>query len=214
MSQVLIGFGNKSRNGKDTACLGIVEWCMRHDFPVLHVNFADALKVEVTEAIRAAGSIGDLLVQGAAPGIIIPSWVQPTPNAELEPLSPYGKHVKLLQWWGGDYRRSENENYWLDKWKPKVVDFDGVVVASDSRYFSEAVGITELGGYNANVRRLNEDGSQYLDPSRSSAHRSETELDSWNWDFRIIGGYGQQDLVKMQAVQVLKFAMKEKGWTK
>jgi len=214
MSRILLGFGNRSRNGKDTACLGIVEWCNRHDFPVLHANFADALKIEVTDAIRAAGSVEDLLAQGAAPGVSIPSWVQPTPNAELEPLSPFGKHVKLLQWWGGDYRRASDENYWLDRWWPKVVDFDGVVVASDSRYLSESIGIMERGGYNVNVRRLNEDGTQFFDLSRSATHRSEIELDSWNWDFRIIGGHGQQDLVKMQAVQVLKFIMKEKGWTK
>jgi len=213
MSQILIGFGNKSRNGKDTACTGIVEWCQRHDFPVLHVNFADALKVEVTDAIRAAGSVEDLLAQGAGPGVSIPSWVQPTPNAELETLSPYGKHGKLLQWWGTEYRRAENPNYWVDKRREKVVGFDGVVITSDQRFINEAIDTIELGGLNANVRRLNEDGTQFFDPSRPANHVSEVELDQWNWDFRIVAKTGEAKLVKMQAVQILKYMMASKGWT-
>jgi hypothetical protein len=208
MSRILIGFGNKSRNGKDSACEGIREWCQRHDFPVLHVNFADALKEEVTNAIREAGSVEVLISK-----MNMPSWVQPTPDAQTEPLSPFGKHVKVLQWWGGEYRRAESgENYWFDRWLEKVVGFDGVVVASDSRYLSESIGIMQLGGFNVNVRRLNEDGTQYFDPSRSAAHRSEVELDSWNWDYRIIAKTGEGRLVKMQAVQILKYVMASKGW--
>jgi hypothetical protein len=214
MSQILLSFGNKSRNGKDTAADGIKEWCKRHDFPVLHVNFADALKIEVTDAIRAAGSVEDLIAQGPEPGIHFPSWVQPTPNADTEPLSPYGKHVKLLQWWGGDYRRSQDLKYWVDKRREKMVGFGGAVITSDTRYINEAIDTLELGGYNVNVRRLNEDGSQYLDPSRPAGHLSEVELDPWNWDFRIIVKPNEQKLVQMQAVQILKYRMKQEGWIK
>ncbi len=213
MSQLLLSFGNKARAGKDTAAEGIKEWCERHDFPVLHVNLCDALKVEVTEAIRAAGGfVEDLLARGTASGVSIPSWVKPTPNALSEPLSPYGKHVKLLQWWGTDYRRSQDPYYWIDKRREKVLVFEGVVVTSDIRFTNEAVDTLELGGFNANVRRLNVDGTQFFDPSRPAGHLSETDLDTWNWDFRIIAKTGEAPLVKMQAVQILKYLMKRKGW--
>jgi len=214
MSQILLSFGNKARQGKDSAANGIKDWCQRHDFPVLHVNFADALKIEVTDAIRSAGSVEDLLIRGPEPGILFPYWVEPTPNAALEPLSPYGKHVKLLQWWGGDYRRGQDPNYWIDKWKEKVLSFEGVVVVSDTRYTNEAIAMIELGGFNVNVRRLNEDGTQFFDPSRPAGHSSEVELDGWNWDFRIVAKCGENELVKMQAVQILKHVMKRKGWRK
>ncbi len=207
MSQILLSFGNKSRNGKDTAAEGVKEWCAKHDFPVLHVNFADALKIEVTDAIRAAGGVEVLISQ-----MNMPSWVRPTPNADLEPLSPYGKHVKVLQWWGGEYRRSQDPKYWVDKRCEKIVGFEGVVVTSDERYINEAIDTLELGGVNANVRRLNEDGTQYFDPSRPANHLSETELDSWNWDYRIIVKPDEQELVQRQACEILKFVMKKKGW--
>ncbi len=212
MSQILLSIGNKSRNGKDTAAEGIKEWCAANGFPVLHVNFADALKIEVTEAIRSAGGVEARIAIGPGDCTLFPSWVVPTPNADFEPLSPYGKHVKLLQWWGGDYRRSQDLKYWIDKRRAKIVDFDGIVIASDLRYSNEAIDTIESGGYTLNVRRLNEDGTQYLDPSRPAGHLSEIELDSWNWDFRIIVGPNQQQLVKAQAVEVLKYIMlKENG---
>ena len=207
MNQILLSLGNKSRQGKDEAVAGIKDWCSRNNFPVLHVNFADALKIEVTEAIREAGSPDVLIAQ-----MNMPSWVRPTPNAETEPLSPYGKHPKILQWWGGDYRRSQNPKYWVDKRREKIVDFDGVVITSDQRYINEAIDTLELGGHNVNVRRLDENGKQYIDPSRPANHLSEIELDDWNWDFRIVGGPEQQQLVKMQAVQILKYILlKEDG---
>jgi len=207
MSRILISFGNKSRGGKDTSAEGIKDWCARHSFPVLHINFADALKIEVTDAIREAGSVEVLIARMG-----MPSWVQPTPNADLEPLSPYGKHVKVLQWWGTEYRRAENPNYWVDKHREKVVGFDGVVVTSDQRFINEAISTLELGGSNVNVRRLNEDSTQYFDLSRLASHQSEVELDNWNWDFRIIAKTGQVDLVKAQAVEILKYIMDKNGW--
>ncbi len=207
MSHILISFGNKSRNGKDTAAEGIKGWCDRHDFPVLHVNFGDALKIEVTDAIREAGCVENLIAQ-----MSMPSWVIPTPSAELEPLSPYGKHVKVLQWWGTEFRRAQEPNYWIDKRRDKVLGFDGVVVTSDQRFINEAIDTAELGGYSVNVRRLNEDGTQYFDPSRPANHVSEIELDTWNWDFRIIAKTGEGKLVKQQAKEILKYVMASKGW--
>jgi hypothetical protein len=207
MSRILIGFGNRSRNGKDTACEGIKDWCVRHDFPVLQVNFADALKIEVSEAIEEAGGVEELIAK-----MSMPSWVQRTPDAELEPLSPYGKHVKVLQWWGTEFRRAQDPNYWIDKRREKVLGFDGVVVTSDQRFVNEAIDTMELGGYSANVRRLNDDGTQYFDPTRLASHVSETELDSWNWDFRIIAKTGEGRLVKQQAKEILKYVMASKGW--
>ena len=148
--------------------------------------------------------------------INIPSYVKATANPSMdEPLCPYGKHAKILQWWGTEFRRAQNPNYWVDKFKENVVDFKGVVIAADVRFTNEAIAVLELGGSTANVRRLNEDGTQFFDPSRSVTHRSEIELDTWNWDYRIVAKTGQVSLVEAQAVEILKYEMRLKnGWIK
>jgi len=212
--QIILGFGNKARQGKDTAASGIEEWVKAAQFGnILHVGFADALRIEVSEAIKnCGGDVELLLAQGPEPGIRFPSWVKATPNPTIEPLSPYGKHATIMQWWGTNYRREQNPNYWVDKFKERVVGFEGVVVAGDVRFVNEAIAITELGGFTANVRRLNEDGTQYFDSSRPAGHQSEIELDTWNWDYRIIAKSGQVELVKAQAVQILFDVMRLKKW--
>ena len=218
--QILIGFGNKARQGKDTAASGVKRWCNQNGFPVLHVGFADALRVEVSTAIGTAGGDVELmLAEGFYDGtehINIPSYVKATANPSMdEPLCPYGKHAKILQWWGTEFRRAQNPNYWVDKFKENVVDFKGVVIAADVRFTNEAIAVLELGGSTANVRRLNEDGTQYFDSSRPAGHQSEVELDTWNWDYRIVAKTGQVSLVEAQAVEILKYEMRLKnGWIK
>jgi hypothetical protein len=217
--QILIGFGNKARQGKDTAATGVKRWCQQNDFPVLQVGFADALRIEVSEAIGyAGGDVERLLAEGFndfdGQHYSIPSYVKATPDPAMdEPLCPYGKHAKILQWWGTEFRRAQNPNYWVDKFKESVVGFKGVVIAADTRFMNEAIAVLELGGSTANVRRLNEDGTQYFDSSRPAGHQSEIELDIWNWDYRIIAKSGQVALIQAQAVEILKYEMRLKnGW--
>lgn len=206
--QIVLGFGNKARQGKDTAAYGVAGWCNKVDIPVLHVGFADALRQEVSEAIANYGSAENLIGS-----LNMPHWVKADPNPVVDENYPLGKQSLILQWWGTDYRRAENSNYWVDRWIEKVVGFDGVVVAGDARFTNEAIAIMELGGSTVNVRRLEEDGSQYFDASRSATHPSEIELDKWNWDYRIIAKTGQVALVQAQAVEILKYEMRlKRGW--
>jgi hypothetical protein len=210
---IVLGFGNKARQGKDTAAEAVVAFGLKNDIPVLKLGFADALRNEVTEAIRAnGGDVNDLLLNGPEPGISFPSWVIASPNPDMsDPLLPYGKHSKILQWWGTEYRRAQSENYWVDIVKQKVVGFNGVVAISDMRFINEAIATLELGGVTVNIRRLNEDGTQYFCTARDPGHQSETDLDDWNWDFRIIAKTGQGSFVKMQAVSVLKYQLNLKN---
>jgi hypothetical protein len=217
VTPLIFGIGNKARNGKDTAAEGMKDFCDRYGMPFLKVGFADALRQEVTEAIKFYdGNVQDLVEYGTPDDRRkFPSWVEATPNAVPElPLLPYGKHSKILQWWGTEYRRAQDPNYWINKWLLRVVGFSGVVVAPDVRFNNEAIAILECGGANVNVRRLNEEGTQFFDSARPANHPSETELDSWNWDFRIIAKTGQVSLVKAQAIEILKYQMRLKnGWT-
>ena len=218
---LLFGFGNKARNGKDTAAEGIRDFCAKMSIPFLKVGFADALREEVTQAIRKAdGDVVNLLTYGfideEGRHHTFPNWVVPTENPDRSnPLLPYGKHSKLLQWWGTDFRRIHfGASYWVNEWDKRTRTFEGVVVTPDARFINEAIAVIERGGTTTNVRRLNEDGTQFFDSGRPADHPSETELDPWNWDFRIIAKTGQASLVKSQAVEIAKYQMRLKnGWT-
>jgi hypothetical protein len=207
---IILGFGNKARNGKDTAATGIQEFCVDHSTPCKRVGFADALKREVNDALtRHGGDIEMLLAYGPEPGVPFPDYVKADPNPDMsDPMMPLGKHSLLLQWWGTEYRRRWRPNYWIEQFKRSIDESVGVIVVPDMRFTNEAIAITELGGATVNVRRLNEDGTQYLDKSRPAGHQSEIELDGWNYDYRVIAKSGQMSLVKAYAVEILKHQMR------
>jgi len=196
---MIIAIGNRARNGKGTAAEAIVEHCDRIMKPVLHIGWADALRNEVTNAIREyGGNVKELLMRGVQidedrDGFVhhrIPSWVEAESNPIIELLSPYGKHPKLLQWWGTDYRRAQDVNYWVKQGMQTVNNFikkypNGVVLISDTRFLNEAQAVKDAGGVILLVSRINNDGTFYRDPSRDPDHISETQLDNYNADYHI-----------------------------
>src|SRR5208337_945550 len=203
-NMIILGFGNKARGGKDTAAAGVQKFCSDEKINCKRVGFADALKKEVNGALeKHGGDVELLLAYGPEPGVPFPDYVKADPNPDMtDPMMPLGKHSLLLQWWGTEYRRRWRPNYWVDKFHESVFNFEivsrepRVVVVPDMRFINEAIAITEMGGATVNVRRLNEDGTQYLDKSRPAGHQSEIELDGWNYDYRIIAKSGQMSLVK------------------
>jgi hypothetical protein len=213
---MILGFGNKSRAGKDTCCAAIIDFYnnrkrlaaihgRRYQTFVKKISFADALRREVTEATIRAGSTEELLKQGID-GLPFPDWVTLDPNPDtMDPLLPYGKHPKILQWWGTEYRRKQDPEYWIKEWQKQIAGFKGVIVTGDVRFLNEAKAIKQAGGYTINVTRLNKDGSPYRDPYRPADHISETELDNFNWDFRIIGSDGHAALTGEQAITISEY---------
>jgi hypothetical protein len=205
MMNLILGFGNKARQGKDSAAAVVTEWAFAKNIPVKRVAFADFLRKEVTQAVEDAGGLDMLLAKGPEPGIVIPSWVVLDKNPDMsDPLLPHGKHPKLLQWWGTEFRREQNPNYWVDKWRADAVGFSGIVVSPDTRFSNEAIAVVENGGYTINIRRLNEDGTQYFAADRPFDHPSEMALDSWNWDYRIIAKSGELDWLKTQVLGLVR----------
>lgn len=118
--------------------------------------------------------------------VIVADWVQPEPNPEVSVIAPYGKHPKLLQWWGSEYRRAQDVDYWVKKLVASIqaskVD---IALVTDMRFPNEASAIRGLGGATVEVQRLNGDGTQFIDPSRPADHISETALNGYNFDFYI-----------------------------
>lgn len=240
---LIIGFGNKSRQGKDTAAEAIKDHFdslnrlhKRHIYKLAAqpVNvgifkFATTLYAEVDEAIKN-GLWETRLVHGEpfllnpsgktivgkhyimppnATGrsvMKLPDWVQPDHNPEVTVLSPHGKHPKLLQWWGTEYRRKNfGESYWADKLFASIPSNTDIAVISDVRFLNEVDGIKQRGGYTVNVQRLREDGTQYYATDRPSDHPSETELDNYNWDYRIQSKEGDAGWTAEQAITLAEY---------
>lgn len=216
---MIIAFGSKARQGKDTCCSAIKAHykkqesdCRAHDSRfhkvphVTQVNFADALRREVTEAIASAGGVQALFNQGARLGEHFPSWVTPDPNPDMtDPLLPHGKHSKLLQWWGTEYRRAQNPNYWVERYVEEVTKHRDLILTSDVRFRNEAVAIKCIKGVTVNVTRVNPDGSMYFDSSRQRDHASEIDLDGYGWDFYLKAVTGQAAFLEQQAVLLAEY---------
>lgn len=211
---MILAFGNKARHGKDTACEAIKDFYARrrnqfygHGLlpkiqDVRRVNFADELRREVTRAIDRAGSVHKLL-SARIDGHILPEWVVADPSPDMgDPLLPHGKHPKLLQWWGTEYRRNEDPDYWVKKWFEQIDNFKGTVVTGDLRFLNEAKAVQYIGGKTINVTRLNVDGSKYYSSDRPMDHISEVELDGHNWDYYITCKTGQTALLGEQAITI------------
>jgi hypothetical protein len=182
---LLVGFGNKARQGKDTIASAIKQYYVG-PASVGIFKFAGALYQEVNTFLKQTPDWTIRQFRNVE-GIQFPDWVQPDPNPEISDLAPYGKHPKLLQWWGTEYRRSQDTNYWVKKLFASIpVNLD-IALVTDVRFPNEADGIKQQGGYNVNVQRLRLDGTPFYSEDRPVDHISETALDGYNWDYYIKG---------------------------
>jgi hypothetical protein len=215
--QLIIGFGHKARNGKDTAAEAIKVYYDQQNeklslygrdgaLRMVHVGifkFATALYEEVNDAIR--NGIWDTRYL-SDDNIHLPDWVVPNTEYKPEPMAPYGKHPKLLQWWGTEFRRTHyGSDYWVNKLFASIPANLDMALVSDVRFANEADAIKQRGGYTVRVKRLSQDGSQFFAQDRPSDHPSETELDDYNWSFNLVNQEGHQALLQDQAITLAEY---------
>lgn len=223
---LLLGFGSKARNGKDTAAEAIRDYYRtKAEHARAHVptwkgevrtgifKYADALYKEANEWLQTEegrdwtkfGATADI-INATIDGFPLAQWVRPEPNAEISALAPYGKHPKLLQFWGTEYRRTNfGQDYWIKKTYASIPANLDIAMISDLRFPNEAEAVEQRGGYTVNVQRLRKDGTQYTDPSRPADHPSETALDNWNWNFKITSPDGHQAWTAQQAINLVEY---------
>ena len=168
IDSIIVGFGYKATSGKDTAVAEIIKQrgltCSSDPsingerYDIRRYAFADALKSEVSKAAQAAGGLENL-INNLRPQL--PDWVQYESGA--------AKPRKLLQWWGGDFRRSQDENYWVRQLAQQIeLEKPQFALISDLRYLNEFNFCKEYGEV-VKVERLG---------IPQGTHSSETELDS------------------------------------
>jgi Deoxynucleotide monophosphate kinase len=85
---------------------------------------------------------------------------------------------RILQWWGTEYRRAQDPDYWTRAWERKVAGYDLArvnVLVDDVRFLNELNVIRNLGGHLVRIDR-----SGY---AAGGNHASEISLDGFTgWD--------------------------------
>jgi hypothetical protein len=187
---IVIGFGHRARQGKNTAAQAALEACPL-ETQVRQYAFSDALKSEVRLACARSGGQWNLINAWKDAGIM-PDWVQ---YEDPKPRS-------LLQWWGTEYRRAKDPQYWVKKLARTLEQHDPeVALITDVRFPNEIAFVKSLGGFVVKCTRTTAPDFEV------NEHPSEAELDGFHgWDF-----YINADTVadcQYQAREILKQCLK------
>ena len=113
-------------------------------------SFAAELKREVNDNAMKSGGMIKLFDDGLRDkdgGFLqengnilpLPEWVQYDWEAPMDdPHCPYGKQRTLLQWWGTEFRRNVNPDYWVNKVAERIADEKPeVALITDVRFPNE-----------------------------------------------------------------------------
>lgn len=115
LSCLVFGFGHRARHGKDITAKAIKD-ARCGEFDIRLYSFAEELKREVNERAIAAGGMKQFM-----DSLDLPDWVIYEENPDMsDPLCPLGKQRTLLQWYGTEYRRAQNPDYWVNILKARL----------------------------------------------------------------------------------------------
>lgn len=135
----VIGLAGKSGSGKDLIADYLGE---RYNYRKIAV--ADAIRDEVSEFISMA-LLGETVHR---PDIIPiefkPVWEAYRKSVWAKPTSPEMR--VLLQWWGTEYRRNQDSNYWTERLAERIANSLENLVISDIRTPEEVAVVREAGG--------------------------------------------------------------------
>lgn len=204
---MIIGFAGKAASGKTTAA--------QHLAPLLQgetliIPMAMVLRDEVEEFLRAIGAAEFVpLVYGCQDDKLrvfyvdeakavqhCPEWTGfVAEHADIQDRS--GQTAlsvrRILQWWGTEYRRAQDPDYWTKAWERKVSAYDLQklhILVDDVRFINELQLLLELNAYVVKIER----------PGFAAGgnHASETSLDDYrDWN-RVIVNDGTLEEFKHQ----------------
>jgi phosphomevalonate kinase len=128
-----LGLAGKAGAGKDYVCELIQGIYAAHGLRAERVAFADGLKQDIEETLG--------LNRGTCQSI---------PVLRQKPYTPEVR--ALLQWWGTELRRSQDEDYWVKKGMEMIERSTAdLVIVTDVRFANEAEIIRDHGGIVAEV---------------------------------------------------------------
>lgn len=171
----LIGLTGYAGSGKDLiAAMMRLRGYQRH-------GFADQVRKEIKDC-REMPLMPQHILEDFIEGSKVENWLW------AKPTSPECRRV--LQWWGTEYRRAQDPDYWVN-YLFRHVSLEGPVVISDVRFLNEAKRIRQEGGQLWRVHRPG---------YKSDGHKSEKELEQIRPDYEIYNDGDLQDLAKQVIV--------------
>lgn len=108
---------------------------------------------------------------------------------------------KLMQWYGTDYRRKMNPNYWMNKWVLNFAKFSDIVLVDDIRFPNEAELVRSLGGYIIKINR---------DTEHDLAHQSESLIPQIHSHYDIENNFSI-DHLESRVFNIASFILPEIG---
>jgi hypothetical protein len=173
---LLLAFGHKARQGKDTAGQGVFDYYERK----MHLALRHGLRV--------------------VPSVGIYRFAEALYEEARRDYGMTEKDAPLLQRIGSE-RRAQDPEYWVKKVFEKIeYDMPHIAIITDLRYQNEASAVKTNKGYTIKVERLHEDGTKYFADDRPANHQSEIDLDNYNFDYYIKAKTGQVAWVEQQAI--------------
>jgi len=161
---IIIGFGHRARCGKDTVCQFIIDKFHKENggpYEIKRYAFADELKAEV---------------RGRERQLCEEYGIPYRPDKE-------GKCRELLQWWGTEFRRVQDSEYWVKKLSGRLdIELPQIALVSDVRFRNEAEWIKDREGYYVKVERY-KNQERYMASGIDHSHPSETELEHYAGHF-------------------------------
>jgi hypothetical protein len=225
---IVLGLTGLPGVGKDTLATVFCEYNFKR------ASFADALYEEAAAAFRV--SVGflqhrptketplaelslalcdDTAFKEAVFGVLLTHGENPA-TILTRPRAPR----KILQWWGTEYRRADNDRYWLEKVERQIVqEPDTNFVITDVRFIGEADAVKAMGGQLIRVHRQVVEDAWHLaqQDAATAAHSSDTEMAEYPVDHAFINvegaamaGLEEQVVAYMRQLKDKSFAVEAK----
>jgi hypothetical protein len=176
---IVLGTGHRAQAGKSLFCNTIIEQCSR-------IGISCGLY-----------SISSAIIDYLIAKNVLPAGTQRNEKDLAQ--------NKLLVDTGNEKRR-ENSHFWIDAIHTMIVrDNYKVALVPNVRFPSEAELVKELGGYSVLVERVNADGSRFISESRNPNDCTETAMEFWNWDFKIINMHNRPFWLRSQAIALFDY---------
>lgn len=215
---VVIALGHKARQGKGEVVAKFQELAGYLGLTFEKISFADALREEVKAKAEELfynryGTLGQAHFDGhEAMRTICEYFGQPfDENPLVDKVYPWGKQRKLYQFYGTEYRRAQDEDYWVKRAEEKIYASKADVIGFDDlRFVNEYDMIGRLGGLRVKISRLGW-------VSDVPEHVSETALDGYQFDASIAVADGRLPMLQALAAGLFShatFPLLEERWNR
>jgi hypothetical protein len=180
---MIIGLCGPARVGKTTAALYLEE-----KYGFTRLPFKSGLVAELTERLNRTLSAIAKDTYGEATPKTITKLIDDKPNDTIR---------SLMQEYGTEVRRRDNEDYWVDIWIETIaMNPRRSYVVEDVRFFNELKAVKDMGGELIRIARQ--------DIVALNDHQSEKEQELFIEDFLIEGKTGNVGSTYRQIDEIIK----------